>query len=74
MPLREPLPPYLHNIDPMELEDIPLQVALLTMELNQHRAVIAAMLERHDQTDAKKRDRMDAGVGIGDVWLEVKNG
>jgi hypothetical protein len=26
------LPPYLHNTEPMEVEDLPLQVALLTME------------------------------------------
>jgi hypothetical protein len=33
------LPPYLHNTEPLEPEDIPLQLALLTME-------VAALRER----------------------------
>lgn len=37
------LPPFLHNIDPLEPEDIALQVALLTMEMASFRAKLAAL-------------------------------
>jgi predicted RNA methylase len=37
------LPPFLRNSDPLEPEDIPLQVALLTMELARMRADLAAL-------------------------------
>lgn len=43
------LPTYLNNTEPLELEDIPLQVALLTMELAAMRtaqAQTAALLRR----------------------------
>ena len=33
-------PPYLQNTEPMELEDVPLQVALLTMELATLRVLV----------------------------------
>jgi hypothetical protein len=69
MPQRAPLPPYLHNTDPMEWEDIPLQVALLTMEIVQLRQTLAAMLDRHDEIDAQKFDVL---VGIGDEWLMIQ--
>lgn len=53
MQQREPLPPYLHNTEPMELEDIPLQVALLTMEVAQLRTTMAVLLDAlKGQTDA----------------------
>lgn len=37
MVITHPLPPYLHNTQPMEPEDLPLQVALLTMEVGELR-------------------------------------
>lgn len=37
------LPNYLHNTDPLELEDLPLQVALLTHELANMRTAQAQM-------------------------------
>jgi hypothetical protein len=39
------LPPYLNNTDPLEPEDIPLQLALLTMEAASTRQKLAAMAE-----------------------------
>jgi len=41
------LPPYLLRTDPMELDDLPLQVALLTMEVAALRVALEAILERH---------------------------
>ena len=35
-----PLPPYLNRVEPMELEDIPLQLALLTMEVRAQRMAL----------------------------------
>ena len=37
------LPPFLHNTEPLEWEDIPLQVSLLTMEVAELRNQLAAM-------------------------------
>jgi len=37
------LPPYLNNTDPLEVEDLPLQVALLTMELARLRTELTVM-------------------------------
>lgn len=37
------LPPYLNRTDPMELDDLPLQVALLTMELAAQRQTLARL-------------------------------
>lgn len=37
------LPPYLHNTEPLEMEDIPLQLALVTMEVAEMRNKLAAM-------------------------------
>lgn len=43
------LPPYLYNTDPMEPEDIPLQVALLTMEIASLRQFLMTLVgERQD--------------------------
>lgn len=40
IPDLRPLPPYLRATEPMEPEDIPLQLALLTMEVaNQRKAL-----------------------------------
>lgn len=36
------LPPFLNNTDPLELEDIPLQVALVTMEVARLRQLLTA--------------------------------
>lgn len=41
--LRDLPPPYLNNTEPLELEDLPLQVSLLTMELASHRRKMAEM-------------------------------
>lgn len=40
------LPSYLRDTDPLELEHIPLQVALLTMELAQHHQLLKQILKR----------------------------
>lgn len=37
------LPPYLHNTEPLEPEDLPLQTALLTMEMASFRRKLAAL-------------------------------
>jgi hypothetical protein len=37
------LPPFLKASDPMELEDVPLQVALLTMEAARSRLMLAEL-------------------------------
>ena len=39
------LPPYLNNTEPLEPEDIPLQVALLTMEMAALRQKLSTMSE-----------------------------
>lgn len=50
------LPPYLNRIEPMELEDIPLQVALLTMEIARLRMDVATLLdERRKSHGGRKR-------------------
>lgn len=36
-------PSFLNNAEPMEVEDIPLQVALLTMEVKRLRDIIDAL-------------------------------
>ena len=38
-----PLPPFLRETEPMELEAIPLQVALLTMEVQAQRIALSRM-------------------------------
>lgn len=38
------LPPYLHNTEPMELDDLPLQLALLTMEAAWARQQISRLM------------------------------
>ena len=43
--------PFLNNTEPMELEDLPLQVALLTMELCALRGRLAKIEEIEDTTD-----------------------
>ena len=35
-----PEPPYLSNTEPMELDDVPLQLALLTMEVRAQRQAL----------------------------------
>lgn len=37
------LPPYLHNTEPLEAEDIPLQLCLVTMEVASLRAKLEAL-------------------------------
>lgn len=37
------LPPYLHNTEPLETEDIPLQLALITMEVASLREKLARL-------------------------------
>lgn len=47
-PLSNPLPPYLRETEPMEIEQIPLQVSLLTMEIAAQRQALerlAALFE-----------------------------
>ena len=46
------MPPYLLRTDPMALDDQPLQVALLTMEIAALRVTLEAILERHEKIDA----------------------
>lgn len=46
------LPSYLRDTDPLELEHIPLQVALLTMELAQHHQLLKQILKRLSESDA----------------------
>ena len=48
IPDLRPLPPYLRRTEPMEPDDLPLQVALLTMEVATQRkslALLATTLE-----------------------------
>ena len=47
----EPLPPFLLNSDPLEPEDIPLQVALLTMEMARIRSDLSALRAALDSAD-----------------------
>lgn len=64
-----PLPPYLLRTDPMEVEDLPLQVALLTWELAQQRQEIAALrltLEDLRMLDAIDRAQDKAILEAGD--------
>lgn len=44
----ETLPPFLRITEPLEPEDIPLQVALLTMEIAALRQVLMALQTRLD--------------------------
>ena len=37
------LPPFLNNIEPLEMEDIPLQLALITMEVASQREKLMAL-------------------------------
>ena len=37
------LPPYLNNTEPLEAEDIPLQLALLTMEMASQREKLSSL-------------------------------
>ena len=55
------LPPYLHCTDPMEIEDLPLQVALLTME-------VAAIRSRLEELLAPTPP-IEEMVGAGAEWL-----
>ena len=43
IPDLRPLPPYLRRTEPMEAEDIPLQLALLTMEVATQRQALALL-------------------------------
>lgn len=43
------LPPYLLRTEPMELDDLPLQVALLTMEIATLRVTVAGLQQEIDQ-------------------------
>ena len=45
-----PTPPFLLNSDPMEPEDLPLQVALLTMEVASLRGSLAMLADLLDRT------------------------
>lgn len=36
--------PFLNNTEPLEVEALPLQVALLTMELERHRRMLAYLM------------------------------
>lgn len=40
------LPPYLLETEPLELDDLPLQVSLLTMELAAQRQQITSLTQR----------------------------
>jgi hypothetical protein len=42
-------PPYLHNTDPMEVDELPLQVSLLTMELAAQRERLAELTAELDR-------------------------
>lgn len=42
-PLPADHPPYLNNTEPLEVEDTPLQLALLTMEVAEHRRTLAQL-------------------------------
>ncbi len=44
----EATPLHLLNTDPLELEDVPLQVALLTMEVAQLRETVRELVEERD--------------------------
>jgi hypothetical protein len=43
------LPPYLLRTDPMEVDDLPLQVSLLTMELAAQRERLAELTAELDR-------------------------
>lgn len=50
---REELPSFLNNTDPMEMDDLPLQVALLTMETAAlHRSVCELVTTVNRMTEA----------------------
>lgn len=56
------LPPFLLETESMELECLPLQVSLLTMELASVRHRLAA-LETASESGPPGRDRAGAGTG-----------
>lgn len=56
-PHPSPLPPYLNISEPMELEDIPLQVALLTMEVAQLRLTMETLARLYPPADESRNDR-----------------
>jgi hypothetical protein len=58
------LPPYLRNTDPMEPEDLPLQVALLTMEL-------ASVRERLHRLDVMIGAAGRVAVRLADAMRQV---
>lgn len=43
------LPPYLNNTEPLEVDDVPLQLALVTMELGSIRRKMAAMARQFEE-------------------------
>jgi hypothetical protein len=45
IPDLRPLPPYLRRTEPMEVEDMPLQLALLTMEVASQRQTLAKLAD-----------------------------
>lgn len=53
------LPPYLQRIDPMAVEDLPLQVSLLTMEVATLRTILQRMAVILDTAS-----RMMTGPGL----------
>ena len=62
------LPPYLHRTEPMEIDDLPLQVALLTMEIAAMRATLAKLNEEmgiEAPPPPSNQDLVDAFTGIG---------
>jgi hypothetical protein len=44
-PTQSDLPPYLRATEPMEVEDLPLQVSLLTMEVAEQRKSLASLAD-----------------------------
>ena len=43
------LPPFLLNTEPMEPDELPLQVALLTMEIASLRTKLAALIDKLEE-------------------------
>lgn len=57
---KPPLPPYLERTEPMEVEDLPLQVSLLTMEIANQRHMLQRM-----SVILETAARMMQGPGLG---------
>jgi hypothetical protein len=59
-------PPYLMNTEPLELEDLPLQVALLTMEVASLRDKLMAATRLLEEMARCLRPDSFLGLGAGD--------